>query len=89
MGRRTGRTGEDCFLGILEQRVCLHRCTAGCRGGGLSSRPASEDPARPAPLGLGHMWAAQSSPQPPEHGLPRLPPSGSAPRMEGHKPILQ
>lgn len=74
MGRRTGRTGEDRFLRILEQRVCLHRCTSGCRVVVSAARPASEDPARPAPLGLGHVWAAQSSPQPPEHGLPRLPP---------------
>lgn len=48
-------------------RVCLHRCTPGCRGGGLSGQARSPGP--------GHVQAAQSSPEPLEHRLPHLSPA--------------
>lgn len=48
-------------------RVCLHRCTPGRRGGGLSGQARSPGP--------GHVQAAQSSPAPLEHRLPHLTPA--------------
>lgn len=45
MGWRTEWTGEDCLLGVLKQRVCLHRCTSGHRGGALSGQAHSPGPA--------------------------------------------
>lgn len=48
-------------------RACLHRCTPGRRGGGLSGQARSPGP--------GHVQAAQSSPAPLEHRLPHLSPA--------------